>query len=89
LLIQELRALTTPALKEQKRFQGQLRAMGDDDGLVGKITPRSFAPGFVVLSYVVSYIGALTTVELLQRRTSSRGWYNWYVNASMHLRRKR
>jgi hypothetical protein len=59
--------------------------MGDHDDMVGKIAPRAFEPGFVVLSYVVSYIGALTTVELLHRRTSRRGWYNWYVNVSTHL----
>jgi hypothetical protein len=58
--------------------------MGDYDDLVGKITPRSFAPEFVVLSYVVSSIGALTTVKLLHKRTSRRGWYNWFVNASTH-----
>jgi hypothetical protein len=59
--------------------------MGDHDDLVGKIASRAFEPGFVVLSYVVSYIGALTTVELLHRRTSRRGWYNWYVNVSTRL----
>jgi hypothetical protein len=53
-----------------------MTAMRDYDDLVGKIIPRTFAPEFVVLSYVVSYIGALTTIELLHRRTSRRGWYN-------------
>ncbi|KAI9769297.1 MAG: hypothetical protein M1839_003774 [Geoglossum umbratile] len=47
--------------------------------LVGKILPQSYSVGFVVLSYVVSYVGALTTLELLHRRTSRRGAYNWYL----------
>jgi hypothetical protein len=59
--------------------------MGDYDDLIGKIAPRTFALAFVVLSYFVSYIGALTTVELLHRRTSRRGWYNWYAHISSHL----
>ena len=45
--------------------------------LVGKILPQSYSIGFVVLSYAVSYIGALTTLELLHLRTSHRGAYNW------------
>ena len=40
---------------------------------------RHFRPGFVVLSFVVSYVGALSTLELLQRRTSGRGLWNWYL----------
>jgi len=53
----------------------------DDSHLVGKILPQSYSVGFVVLSYVVSYIGALTTLELLHLRTSYRGAYNWYVGS--------
>jgi NO-binding membrane sensor protein with MHYT domain len=51
----------------------------DYDYLVGKTLPQSYSIGFVALSYAVSYVGALTTLELLQRRTSRRGAYNWYV----------
>lgn len=40
--------------------------------------PQAFAPGHIALSYMVSFIGSLSTVELLQRRTSMRGIYNWY-----------
>jgi NO-binding membrane sensor protein with MHYT domain len=47
---------------------------------IGKDIPQSYNPGFVVLSYVVSYIGALTTLELLHKRTAGRGRYNWYVH---------
>ncbi|KAI1139767.1 FAD dependent oxidoreductase-domain-containing protein [Hypoxylon sp. FL0543] len=42
----------------------------------GQIVPRSFRPGFVVLSYFVSFIGAALTVELLNRRTSRNGLVN-------------
>ena len=45
----------------------------------GQIVPKSFSPGYVVLSYVVSYVGAWTTLELLNRRTAMRGYYNWQV----------
>ncbi|KAI9761624.1 MAG: hypothetical protein M1840_001740 [Geoglossum simile] len=51
----------------------------DYSRLAGQILPQSYSVGFVVLSYVVSYIGALTTLELLHLRTSHRGAYNWYL----------
>ena len=51
----------------------------------GEIVPRSFMPGYIVLSYIVSYIGALTTLELLHKRTAGRGLYNWYVPLSAFL----
>lgn len=47
----------------------------------GLYAPQAFAPGHIALSYMVSFIGSLSTVELLQRRTSMRGLYNWYVIA--------
>ncbi|OBT92158.1 hypothetical protein VE01_10030 [Pseudogymnoascus verrucosus] len=45
----------------------------------GRIVPRQFTPGFVVLSYLVSFIGAWTTLELLHRRTAGKGLYNWLL----------
>ncbi|CZR66694.1 related to MHYT domain signalling protein [Phialocephala subalpina] len=45
----------------------------------GLVVPRYFSPGFVMLSYLVSYVGALTTLELINRRTAGRGLYNWYL----------
>lgn len=53
--------------------------MGLDDGgpIIGDIVARSFTPGYIILSYVVSYVGALTTLELLHRRTADTGPYNW------------
>ena len=42
----------------------------------GDIVARSFIPGYIVLSYIVSYIGSVTTLELIHRRTSGRGVHN-------------
>jgi hypothetical protein len=42
----------------------------------GHVVPRSFSPGFVTLSYVVSLIGAASTLELINRRTAPRGKLN-------------
>jgi hypothetical protein len=42
----------------------------------GQIVPRTFNGGFVALSYVVSFIGAACTLELLNRRTSPKGRSN-------------
>ncbi|KAF4635618.1 hypothetical protein G7Y89_g2472 [Cudoniella acicularis] len=55
--------------------------MSDDFALwqewEGHIVPREFSTGYVVLSYVVSFVGAWTTLELISRRTFGRGFYNW------------
>ncbi|KAI9364200.1 hypothetical protein BD770DRAFT_309575, partial [Pilaira anomala] len=40
---------------------------------------QHFDPGLVALSYVISVIGSMTTLELLQRRTHIRGSYNWFL----------
>ena len=37
---------------------------------------QRFAPGFIVLSYLIAVIGSLCTLELLIRRTSNAGWRN-------------
>ncbi|KAJ4178763.1 hypothetical protein NW755_012986 [Fusarium falciforme] len=42
----------------------------------GHIVPQSYNAGFVSLSYVVSLVGAGSTLELLNRRTASRGLFN-------------
>uniref|UniRef100_A0A8H7KEU9 MHYT domain-containing protein n=1 Tax=Bionectria ochroleuca TaxID=29856 RepID=A0A8H7KEU9_BIOOC len=42
----------------------------------GQIVPRRFNVGFVVLSYIVSLIGAGSTLELINRRTGSKGLFN-------------
>jgi len=45
----------------------------------GRVVPRSFSSGYIVLSYAVSFVGAWTTLELFNRRTSRKGLYNWYL----------
>lgn len=42
----------------------------------GKVVPFSFNAGYVGLSYVVSLVGAASTLELIRRRTSHKGIYN-------------
>jgi NO-binding membrane sensor protein with MHYT domain len=39
---------------------------------------QSYNGGFITLSYIISVIGSLTTLELLRRVTSARGFLNWY-----------
>jgi hypothetical protein len=45
----------------------------------GHIVPQSYNAGFVALSYVVSLVGAGSTLELINRRTGFRGLFNQYV----------
>lgn len=45
----------------------------------GDLISHSYDAGFIVLSYLVSLAGCWTSLELLQRRTGARGYYNWYV----------
>ena len=46
----------------------------------GKIVPQSYNGGFVTLSYVVSLIGAWSTLELINRRTAIKGIFNQFVD---------
>lgn len=46
---------------------------------LGNVVPNSFSAGFICLSYVISLIGAMSTLELVSRRTSQKGLYNQYV----------
>ncbi|KAJ5488882.1 hypothetical protein N7539_003772 [Penicillium diatomitis] len=39
----------------------------------------SYLGGYIFLSYVISSMGCATTLELLHRRTSKSGFYNWYL----------
>lgn len=41
-----------------------------------QLVPFSFNAGFVSLSYIVSLIGAASTLELIRRRTSYKGLHN-------------
>lgn len=47
------------------------------DKYENQIVPRSFTSGYTVLSYLVSFIGAWTTLELFNQRTAGRGINNW------------
>ncbi|RGP66429.1 signaling ykow [Fusarium longipes] len=42
----------------------------------GHIVPQSYNAGFVALSYVVSLVGAGSTLELINRRTGFKGLFN-------------
>lgn len=42
----------------------------------GRLVPFSFNAGYVSLSYVVSLVGAASTLELIRRRTSHKGIHN-------------
>ena len=60
--------------------------MSTDLNLVNRdLISHSYDPGFIVLSYLVSLAGCWTSLELLHRRTGSRGYYNWYVNTATYL----
>ncbi|KAI1210521.1 FAD dependent oxidoreductase-domain-containing protein [Annulohypoxylon truncatum] len=49
---------------------------------VGQIVPRSFQHGLITVSYVVSCVGAILTLELLNRRTSRNGLANYLLLVS-------
>lgn len=58
---------------------------------LGNVVPYSFNAGFICLSYVISLIGAMSTLELVSRRTSQKGLYNQCAHSPMaplHLKRK-
>jgi hypothetical protein len=44
----------------------------------GHVVPQRYNVGFVILSYIVSLVGAGSTLELIYRRTGSRGLFNQY-----------
>lgn len=39
---------------------------------------QEYNGGIITVSYIISVIGAQTTLELLTRRTHIHGFYNWY-----------
>ncbi|KAK4225311.1 hypothetical protein QBC38DRAFT_268225 [Podospora fimiseda] len=43
---------------------------------VGRIVPIRFNHGIIVLSYFISLVGAMSTLELINRRTSRKGYSN-------------
>lgn len=51
---------------------------------VGHIVPQRFNAGFVALSYFVSLVGAGSTLELINRRTGSKGLFNKSVTIDIY-----
>ncbi|KAL8700546.1 MAG: hypothetical protein Q9201_005397 [Fulgogasparrea decipioides] len=51
----------------------------DPDFVDGQVIDHSYNPGYIVLSYLVSFVGCWTSLKLLHRRTSHHGFYNWYL----------
>lgn len=45
----------------------------------GHLVPKGYTPVFVVLACLVNMMGSWATLELLERRTSLKGIYNWFV----------
>lgn len=56
-----------------------MEAGSDLTGYLGQVIPVRFEPPLLVLSYLVSLVGAASTLELMQRRTSRRGYSNKLV----------
>ncbi|KAH8690193.1 putative MHYT domain signaling protein [Talaromyces proteolyticus] len=48
-----------------------------ENGLVPM--PVSYSAGFIALSYIISAMGSATCLEMLHRRTSRSGLFNWYL----------
>ncbi|KAJ5246318.1 hypothetical protein N7468_001301 [Penicillium chermesinum] len=53
--------------------------MTDSELQGGAITHVHYLGGYIFLSYVISWMGCATTLEMLHRRTSRSGFYNWYL----------
>jgi len=61
---------------ENPRHQ-DLYSREDNLGMyLGMLVPRTFDPAILVISYLVSLVGAIATLELVNRRTSRHGLYN-------------
>ncbi|KAI8077882.1 uncharacterized protein BX664DRAFT_287490 [Halteromyces radiatus] len=52
---------------------------------MGAIAIQRFNGGIIFVSFIISVIGAMTTLELLTRRTHIQGRYNWYLLLSAAL----
>ncbi|KAK1753776.1 hypothetical protein QBC47DRAFT_404118 [Echria macrotheca] len=51
----------------------------DFSWLLGEVVPFHFDAAILVLSYIVSFVGAASTLELINRRTSRNGLYNYLL----------
>ncbi|KAK3690563.1 hypothetical protein B0T22DRAFT_463879 [Podospora appendiculata] len=48
-------------------------------GYTGQVIPFQFNAGIIVISFVVSFVGSASTLELINRRTSRKGRYNYLL----------
>ncbi|KAK3319482.1 hypothetical protein B0T19DRAFT_388288 [Cercophora scortea] len=48
-------------------------------GYIGQVIPFHFNAGIIALSFIVSFVGAASTLELINRRTSRKGRYNYLL----------
>ena len=55
-----------------------MSSTGDQDDTA--LVHVSYLGGYIFLSYVISLMGCATTLELLHRRTSRSGFYNWFAH---------
>lgn len=55
------------------------------DQYLGHVVPQSYNAGFIALSYLVSFVGAASTLELINRRTGSSGFFNQYADMLEHF----
>ena len=51
--------------------------------LQGHVIDKKYDAGYILLSYLVSLVGAWTAFELLNLRTTRKGRYNWYESTSL------
>ena len=49
----------------------------------GRVIEHTYTPGWIILAYCISLIGCWTTLELLHKRTSNHGYYNWYAHDTL------
>jgi hypothetical protein len=44
---------------------------------IAEVAEQNYNGGIIFVSYLISVVGAQTTLELLTRRTHIKGYYNW------------
>jgi hypothetical protein len=54
---------------------------------LGSPAVQQYNGGIIFVSYLIAVVGAMTTLELLIRRTHIRGLYNWYGENILLYRR--
>lgn len=62
------------------------------DGLLesyrGHVVPKEYNAGYVALSYLISLVGAASTLELINRRSWFNGISNQYATGPLETRRR-